>query len=85
MKRCTLALLVALTGCADSEDSPAPGFVWEQIAPEGGFVSSVAFHPSQPGEIWISGDDGSGLFRSVDGGRPGNYWAAPLRTRLPIV
>jgi len=33
-----------------------------------GFFSSVAFNPTSVNEVWVSGDDGSGLYRSTDGG-----------------
>lgn len=38
------------------------------LGPAGGFVSSIAFPPDQPGTVWSSGDDSSGLFRSTDEG-----------------
>ncbi|MCU7933558.1 MAG: cadherin-like domain-containing protein [Candidatus Thiodiazotropha sp. (ex Dulcina madagascariensis)] len=41
---------------------------WANIGPQGGYVSSVTFHPTVSGEIWISGDDSSGFYRSTDGG-----------------
>lgn len=47
------------------------GYVWTNVGPEGGFISSVAFHPLVEGEVWVSGDDASGLFRSID---DGNSW-----------
>ncbi|MCU7922826.1 MAG: cadherin-like domain-containing protein [Candidatus Thiodiazotropha sp. (ex Dulcina madagascariensis)] len=41
---------------------------WINIGPHGGYISSVTFHPTVSGEIWISGDDSSGFYRSIDGG-----------------
>lgn len=41
---------------------------WRRLSPDGGFIASVAFHPTVPGTIWASGDDSSGLFRSADAG-----------------
>ena len=37
-----------------------------------GFFSSIAFHPLRDGEVWASGDDSSGLYKSNDGG---DTWA----------
>ena len=64
-----LILALAWTACSKgSSSAPSPDFVWTRLGPEGGFVSSVAFHPSTMGEVWASGDDGSGLYRSTDSG-----------------
>ena len=37
-----------------------------------GFFSSIAFHPLRDEEVWASGDDSSGLYKSNDGG---DTWA----------
>lgn len=48
--------------------TPAPDYIWTQMAPEGGFVSAVQYHPTRNGEVWASGDDSSGLYKSLDSG-----------------
>ena len=51
----------------------APDIEIHSIGPNNiGFFSSVAFHPSRTGEVWASGDDSSGLYKSNDGG---DSWA----------
>jgi photosystem II stability/assembly factor-like uncharacterized protein len=44
------------------------GYSWTQIGRPSGWISSIAFHPANAGEIWASGDDSAGLYRSTDGG-----------------
>lgn len=72
-----LGICVFLLACSSNkeDDSPAPApptlvadYSWEQISPDGGFVANVEYHPGNANEIWASGDDSSGLFKSVDGG-----------------
>lgn len=43
-----------------------------QIGPKFGIVSNIQFHPTRANEAWASGDDGSGLYKSVDGGATWN-------------
>jgi hypothetical protein len=44
-------------------------FTWSPLGPAtGGFVSAVAFDPRGDGTVWVSGDDGSGLWRREPGG-----------------
>ena len=63
-----MALAAAfVVGCGEdaaTTEGPAPsGGEWRQLAPStGGFVSAAAFHPARAGEVWVSGDDGSGLY-----------------------
>lgn len=64
----------------DSAPAPTPGptpppgptnngsYTYKRISPSGGFISSVAYRPNQVSEVWISGDDSSGLYRSQNGG-----------------
>jgi photosystem II stability/assembly factor-like uncharacterized protein len=66
-----LAACCVLIGCTGDDDDgapPPPDYQWTSRGPSGGWVSSVAFHPARAGEIWASGDDSSGLFRSTDSG-----------------
>jgi len=46
----------------------AADYGYEQLGPPGGFISAIVFHPENPGEVWASGDDTGGLYRSQDGG-----------------
>jgi len=40
---------------------------WTELGPGGGFFASIAFQPGT-NDVWMSGDDGGGLYESVDGG-----------------
>lgn len=40
----------------------------ERLGPDVGFFASVVFHPTLEDQVWASGDDGSGLYYSTDGG-----------------
>ncbi len=65
--------LLGLTGCGGSSSSSSgsssnPGYAWTNVAPSGGFVASIAFNPQIPNEVWASGDDSSGLYKSGDAG-----------------
>ncbi|MBW2701224.1 MAG: hypothetical protein JRF33_10430 [Deltaproteobacteria bacterium] len=52
-------------GGHDGDESPTPA--WQRLGEVGGFVSAVAFDPGGMG-VWLSGDDGSGLYlRHGDG------------------
>ncbi|MCB0413316.1 MAG: hypothetical protein KDD50_03225 [Bdellovibrionales bacterium] len=77
----TLSTLCALTitsqlGCTAKTDVVGGGnngggntsYTWSNIGPKGGYISSIAFHPSQSGVVWASGDDASGLYKSTDYG-----------------
>ena len=66
-----VALCLAACGGSGSTNPPppAPDFVWAEVGPSGGFVASVAFDPAAAGEVWASGDDASGLFRSRNAGQ----------------
>ncbi len=64
-------MLAGIMACGKKSDpapSPLTGYTWTQIGPKGGFIPSVVFHPTNPGEVWASGDDGTGLYRSTDYG-----------------
>jgi len=69
-----LVLALFLPSCSRKKNKPfffaAPDsdYTWTNISPDGGFISSVAFHPATPGEIWLSGDDAGGIYRSDDDG-----------------
>ncbi len=66
-------------GDAEESDAPASAEGWHQLAPAtGGFVSAVAFRPGQDGELWISGDDGSGVYRRKNGGEFDAVSQAPV-------
>lgn len=41
----------------------------EHVGPASGFVASVRFAPGSSSRVWISGDDASGLYQSLDGGQ----------------
>ena len=58
--------------------SSVHGYSWTQIGRPGGWISSITFHPANAAEIWASGDDSAGLYRSADGG---NSWT--LFTNTP--
>lgn len=66
------ALLILLNGCSSSGSSdpviPPVSYTWSNIGPKGGYVSSVIFHPTRSGEVWASGDDSSGVYKSTDFG-----------------
>jgi len=47
---------------------PPSSYLWTQIGPTGGEFPSIVFHPTNKGEVWASGDDGSGLYKSTDYG-----------------
>lgn len=70
--------------CSDSPAAQDPGDVpetaevrdivlapWraEHVGPASGFVASVGFAPGSSSRLWISGDDSSGLYQSLDGGQ----------------
>lgn len=42
---------------------------WRDISPSGGLVSTAAFHPTLSSQLWVSADDGGGLYKSVDTGQ----------------
>lgn len=80
------AILFSLVACGSNDDPPTtpppPGdadYTWTQISPSGGFVSAVVYHPSTADLIWASGDDSSGIYRSVNGG---GQWS--LITSVPL-
>ena len=52
--------------------------VWTPIGPFGGDLKAIAFHPLQPGVLWV-GTERDGVFRSTDGGVT---WA-PMGQKLP--
>ncbi|MEO0649314.1 MAG: hypothetical protein AAFZ65_01385 [Planctomycetota bacterium] len=68
----TLLTLAACGGGGGAVGSdlatPLADFAWQQRGFEGGFVPAVVYDPHRLGTVWASGDDGSGLFRSNDGG-----------------
>jgi photosystem II stability/assembly factor-like uncharacterized protein len=71
----SLVCITALASCGggggggtSGESTPAYSYRWTNLSPFGGFVSSVAFHPANRGEVWVSGDDASGIYRSTNNG-----------------
>ena len=57
-----LALLLMLAiGCSAAS--------WKKLGPPHGYVASIAFNPSDVNEVWLSGDDGNGLYCSKEGGK----------------
>lgn len=72
----SLILIMMFNACSSKSSSPAPGggsagagdYQYTRLSPSGGFVSSVAYRPGVASEIWASGDDSSGLFRTLNGG-----------------
>jgi hypothetical protein len=85
MKRCKLFLIIpvsfallaaggGLISCSKgSSGGPPQDYTWTQIGAKGGFIPSVVFHPTKTGEVWASGDDGTGLYKSTD---YGTTWTA---------
>jgi len=80
------AIICFLVSCGSNNNppttSPPPGvtdYTWTQISPSGGFVSAVVYHPSTADLIWASGDDSSGIYKSVNGGAQWN-----LVTSVPL-
>lgn len=64
-----LAASLGLAACGGGGSGGAAGLSesWAQIGPDGGFVTDVGFGAAA-GELWISADDGGGLYRSADSG-----------------
>lgn len=71
------AMAVALAAPAGQAQTPSvtgiaakalPQPRWEAIGPHGGFISAVAYQPGSPTTLLVSGDDSSGLYRSLDDG-----------------
>lgn len=54
---------------AEHLDALATTWTAEHVGPASGFVASVRFAPGSGSQLWISGDDASGLYQSVDGGQ----------------
>lgn len=52
---------VTADGGVDADQDPVD-HAWTQLSPPGGFVSALAFDPADPGRVWLSGDDASGLY-----------------------
>lgn len=57
------------------DESPVPNQIestkesqWIYRAPFGGFISAIRFHPANECEVWASGDDMSGLYKSTNCG-----------------
>ena len=80
---CVLAIAAGGVGCLDVAGGDpagesdvaaaksyalAPTWSLAHVGPATGFVSKVAFAPGSSTVAWISGDDTSGLYRSLDGG-----------------
>lgn len=69
---CLLILTVCFLSCGGDgggDSSSASTYTWTNIAPYGGFVPSVAFNPEND-DIWLSGDDASGLYIKRDASSP---------------
>lgn len=73
-----LCLLMAFLNCSrlavsnrdNSRDSGQPETYSFSFYPLfGGYISTVAFHPARAGEVWLSGDDASGIYSSNNGGQ----------------
>jgi photosystem II stability/assembly factor-like uncharacterized protein len=52
----------------DESQTPKTTITMRNIGPVGGRITAIAFHPTTPDEVWASGGDASGLYRSRDGG-----------------
>lgn len=67
-----LILFAGMLSCvpkAPNEASTSTGSAsWTFKGATGGFISSIAFHPTNSCEVWMSGDDMSGLYKSTDCG-----------------
>lgn len=53
-------------------------YQWTNISLYGGFVPAIQFNPDDPTDIWLSGDDASGLYRRTGAG---SDWV--LQTGVP--
>ncbi|HEX4922930.1 MAG TPA: hypothetical protein VFV50_02555, partial [Bdellovibrionales bacterium] len=58
----------ACGGSGGGGGSSPSGYSWSHVGPRGGFVPAIVFHPSRAGEVWASGDDAGGLYKSADYG-----------------
>ncbi|MBK9037667.1 MAG: hypothetical protein IPL83_00625 [Bdellovibrionales bacterium] len=84
MKYLVFLALFALVSCSKKgNDSPAPAspisprMSWTFKGVFGGYVPSIVFHPSKPCEVWASGDDMSGLYKSTDCGSSWQLISSP--------
>jgi hypothetical protein len=68
MKLILALVLAGLLGVISPALADNNSYTWTQLGPAGGWIASIAFNPAQAGEIWASGDDASGIYRSLDGG-----------------
>ncbi len=79
-----LALLISASCSKKGEDLQAPSTgptpLWTFKGAFGGYVPSLAFHPNTSCEVWASGDDMSGLYKSVDCGSSWELISTPKNT-----
>lgn len=68
------SILLMISCSKKSDESPAPSrptnstATWTFKGVFGGYIPSITFHPSNACEVWASGDDMSGLYKSTDCG-----------------
>ncbi|GEM_PF-7067354 len=88
MRLLAIFILVCSLSCSKKgDDSPAPSSpanpsnpstaTWTFKGVFGGYVPSIVFHPSNSCEVWASGDDMSGIYKSSDCGSTWNQISTP--------
>lgn len=84
MRAVFVFLIFSLVSCSGgSSDSPAPTPLtnprvsWTFKGAFGGYVPSINFHPSKSCEVWASGDDMSGIYKSSDCGSSWQLISSP--------
>lgn len=63
-----LCINCSSSGTNEDVGPAAPDWNWSNIGPTKGYVSSVVFHPTHSGEVWASGSDSDGIYKSEDYG-----------------
>lgn len=61
-------VLIALCMLALVSSLPARAQTWTPIGPDGGTVTAIVVHPTDPRLVW-AGTNGGGVFKSTNGGR----------------
>jgi hypothetical protein len=78
---CVSHFLVSCSKGSDESPAPAPPtnpmVSWTFKGAFGGYVPSISFHSSKRCEVWASGDDMSGLYKSTDCGSSWQLISSP--------